>query len=132
MNRKAMRAEPVATSVRAQFDAWRGQRRRGERIPEELWQAAAGAARAHGVHPVSRALGLDYVQLKQRVGGVVRARPAVEHAPALFVELEGHAAEPAVACVVELEKSNGTRMRICVREAATVDWCRMKEAFLGA
>jgi hypothetical protein len=132
MNRKARRAETAVASVRAQFDAWRGQRRRGERIPEELWRAAAGAARAHGVHLVSRALGLDYVQLKQRVGGVVRARPVLERAPALFVELKGPADESAAACVVELEKSNGTRMRICVREAATVDWCRMKEAFLGA
>jgi hypothetical protein len=33
---------------------------------------------------------------------------------------------------VELEKGNGTRMRIFVRDGATVDWCRMKEAFLGA
>jgi hypothetical protein len=132
MNRKAMREEPVAASVRAQFDAWRGQRRRGERIPEELWRAAGGAARAHGVHAVSRALGLDYVQLKQRVGGLVQRRPMPERSPTMFVEVKGPAAESAAACVVELEKSNGTRMRICVREAATVDWCRMKEAFLGA
>jgi hypothetical protein len=34
--------------------------------------------------------------------------------------------------MVELEKGNGTRMRICVRDRATVDWCRLKEAFLGA
>lgn len=132
MKRKARRVETAVASVRAQFEAWRGQRRRGERIPEELWRAAMGAARAHGVHPVSRALGLDYVQLKQRVGGPVSARSVPESAPALFVELERAAADSAAACVVELEKSNGTRMRICVREAATVDWGRMKEAFLGA
>jgi hypothetical protein len=34
--------------------------------------------------------------------------------------------------VIELEKGNGTRMRISVGDAATVDWGRMKEAFLGA
>ena len=132
MNRKARRADTAVASVRAQFEAWRGHRRRGARIPEALWRAATGAAHEHGVHPVSRALGLDYVQLKQRVGGLIQRRSVPERASGLFVELEGSAAEPTVACVVELEKSNGTRMRICVREAATVDWGRMKEAFLGA
>jgi hypothetical protein len=37
-----------------------------------------------------------------------------------------------LACVVELEKGNGVRMRICVREAVAVDWGKLKEAFLGA
>ena len=132
MDGKAGRADTAVASLRAQFDAWRGRRRRGARIPEELWRAAAGAAHEHGVHAVSRALGLDYGQLKRRAGGLVQRRPVTERASGLFVEVERPAAEPALACVVELEKSNGTRMRICVREAATVDWGRMKEAFLGA
>jgi hypothetical protein len=34
--------------------------------------------------------------------------------------------------VVELEKGNGARLRICVGTAATVDWGQVKEAFLGA
>jgi hypothetical protein len=38
----------------------------------------------------------------------------------------------SVGCIVELEKGNGTRMRICVHDGAAVDWSRMKEAFLGA
>ena len=56
----------------------------------------------------------------------------------MFVELSdagadaGQRTDTGLACVVELEKGNGTRMRICVREPAGVDWGKLKEAFLGA
>jgi hypothetical protein len=112
--------------VRMGLAQWRGRRRRGERIPEELWDAAARAGREYGVCRVSRALGLDYGSLKRRVGD--------GSGDALFVELAGPrpGAEAPAGCVVELEKGNGARLRVCVRDAATVDWCRVKEAFLGA
>jgi hypothetical protein len=118
--------------ARRGFAAWREGRRGAERIPDALWEEAVRAARQHGVHRVSRELGLDYNHLKRRVGRFVVTRDASRGAASVFVELEGTRSEMGLACLVELEKSNGTRMRICVREAATVDWCRMKEAFLGA
>jgi hypothetical protein len=77
---------------------------------------------------VSRALRLDYYQLKRRAG---RGEVAVPTSP-VFVELGAQATEAGLACVVELEKGNGTRMRISVREAVSVDWGKLKEAFLGA
>jgi hypothetical protein len=48
-----------------------------------------------------------------------------------FVEVDALKRE-ATRCVVELEKGNGAKLRVCVRDAATVDWCCVKEAFLGA
>ena len=122
--------------VRADLAAWRGQRRKGDRIPQELWQRAARAVRQYGLNPVSHALRLDYYQLKRWAGrpdaqGVARRGP-------VFVEVsagsgaDGAGIETGLACVVELEKGNGTRMRICVREAVGVDWGKLKEAFLGA
>ncbi len=112
--------------VRSQFEAWRAQKNRGYRIPERLWCAAAEAARHHGVHAVSRAVRLEHAALQRRVhtaSGVI-ATPT-------FIELEASAAG-SVGCIVELEKVNGTRMRICVRDGAAVDWSRLTEAFLGA
>jgi len=120
--------------VRAALESWRGQRRKGDRIPEEIWQRAAGAVRPYGLNAVSCALRLDYYQLKRRAGRGSSVRPATP----TFVELSGGGAEagprtdPGLTCVVELEKGNGTRMRICVREAVSVDWGKLKEAFLGA
>ena len=112
------------------FATWRELRRGAERIPDGLWDAAVRAARQHGVHRVSRELGLDYNHLKRRCGGVARGHAATASAP-VFVELNGPA-EAGLACLVELEKGNGARMRICVREAVAVDWGKLKEAFLGA
>lgn len=114
--------------VREQFEEWRGRKRGRERIPERLWSAAASAARSHGVHAVSRALRVEHSKLRQRVE---KTGPRGGVAASSFIELD---VEPAagVGCIVELEKSNGSRMRICVRDGAAVDWSRMKEAFLGA
>jgi len=114
------------------FATWREARRGAERIPDGLWDEAVRAARRHGIHRVSRELGLDYNHLKRRCGGVTANRAyATASAPA-FVELEGPAAAEGLACLVELEKGNGTRMRICVRDTVAVDWGKLKEAFLGA
>ena len=124
---------PVAIErVRVDLAAWRRRKRGRERIPEKLWRAAAAAARKHSVYKVSRALGLDYSDLKRRMAEGSGGKPAVGMGEPVFVELEAGRTEPGVGCVVQLEKGNGTRMRICVRDAAAVDWCRMKEAFLGA
>ena len=118
--------------VRRELDEWRGQRVKGQRIPEELWGAAVRAVGRHGLNRVSRALGLDYYHLKKRSGLSKETRSRAEGEP-VFVEVANAATEVSeLACVVELEKGNGVRMRICVQDAATVDWGRMKEAFLGA
>jgi len=113
--------------VRSQFEEWRAHKgNRRDRIPERLWSAAAEAAQRHGVHAVSRAVRIEHSALRRRV----QATPSgVSDTPA-FIEMDN--ATGSVGCIVELEKGNGTRMRICVRDGAAVDWCRMKEAFLGA
>ena len=121
--------------VRGELEEWRGQKSKGKRIPEDLWGAAVRAVGRHGLNRVSRALGLDYYHLKKRSGQGKKKRSRAEGSEPLFVEVASGArevTEPHAACVVDLEKGNGVRMRICVRDAATVDWSRMKEAFLGA
>ena len=113
--------------VRSQFEEWRARKgNRRDRIPERLWSAAAEAAQRHGVHAVSRAVRIEHSALRRRVQA---ARGEANAGPA-FVDLGN--ATGSVGCIVELEKSNGTRMRICVHDGAAVDWSRMKEAFLGA
>lgn len=118
--------------VRLGLARWREQRRWGERIPNGLWGEAERAARQYGLNRVSKALGLDYKHLKRRVGRSAGARETSRGPEPVFVELDQQRTEAGLACVVELEKGNGTRMRICVREPVGVDWGKLKEAFLGA
>jgi len=128
MSKQAGKQLPAAIErVREQFEEWRAHKSGRDRIPERLWAAAAEAARRHGVHAVSRAVRLEHATLRQRVEAMDLNKPEA----VAFIEL-GHEAPQSVGCVVELEKGNGTRMRICVRDGASVDWSRMKEAFLGA
>ena len=130
MNKSREGRMPVALSrVQTKFKSWREQKQGRERIPEALWQAAVRVARKHGVNQVSSVLGLDYSHLKRRTSQKAKVSPASEP---VFVEMQGVQDQRDPTCIVELEKENGTRMRICVRDSATVDWARMKEAFLGA
>lgn len=118
--------------VREALGAWRAIRGQGQRIPDALWRKAVCAAKRHGLNPVSKALGLDYNCLKRHAaesGG--NRKKAVTLAPA-FVEVKPASSPDDLACVIEMEKGGGTRMRICVKSAGSVDWCRIKEAFLGA
>ena len=115
--------------VRTQFEKWRAVKGKRDRIPERLWKVATKVARKHGVHAVSHAVGLEHSALKRRVGPAL-SYPSTE--VTRFVELQGMPVADRAGCVVELEKGNGTRMRISVRDRATMDWSWMKEAFLEA
>jgi hypothetical protein len=132
MNAKTEKCLPVELErVRAELAAWRERRGPGEhRIPEEVWHQAALVARRCGLNLVSKALGLDYNGLKRRVGACATRRPARSHPR--FVEVDEPPMAAELGCVVELQKGNGARLRICVGTATAVDWGKVKEAFLGA
>jgi len=98
--------------ARQQFEAWRRERKRGERIPESLWLKAMELGKQHGVWPTARALNLDHSRLKRRVrnGEEDTNRGA-------FVEVIPEGAM-LCACTVEMEDGRGARMRIELKGAA--------------
>ncbi len=114
--------------VQSQFAQWRAHKRPRDRIPEGLWRAAVEAAQRHGVHAVSRAVRLEHAALSRRVAD----RAGGEAEAFAFMEWADMPSAAGGGCVIEMEKSNGTRLRICVHDGAAIDWARMKEAFLGA
>lgn len=116
--------------VRGELTAWRAGAGKGRKIPDALWRKAAQAAKRYGLNPVSKKLGLDYNCLKRRVSQVRGGR--TPRLMPTFVEVKPAAPSGDFACLVELEKASGTRMRICVQSVGAVDWGRIKEAFLGA
>ena len=118
--------------ARKELTAWRTGQEKGQRIPEPVWRTAVRAAKRHGVNPVSKALGLDYSCLKKRVGERGRSRRGAMTATPAFVEVLPDLASRDLACVIELEKGNGARLRICAKTANAVDWGKVREVFLGA
>ena len=119
--------------VEQRFERWRERRTPGQRIPPDLWAAAAGVARQHGLHRTSCALRLDYNGLKKHmepVGPVTRGA----RIDTKFVEWLGTTASVVSVgeCRVEMENARGAKMRVELKAgglAALPDLCR---AFWGA
>jgi len=112
-----MKERPTVTvpaeieEAQLQFENWRCERKRGQRIPENLWGTAVELAKQHGVWPTARALHLDHNRLKRRVGnGDDEAQRGA------FVELIPQGA--ILACIVEMEDARGARMRIELKGVA--------------
>jgi len=98
----------VLNPLQRRFAIWRRKRTRGKHIPADLWQAAAEAARKHGVWKTSRQLGLDYNALSGRLKGSTPGR--IGSAP--FVEIPGKLLVPRPGCVLELQDREGLRLRV--------------------
>jgi hypothetical protein len=118
--------------VREELAAWRGNPGRERKIPSTVWDQATVLAKKYSVQAVSKVLKLSHGDLKRHVtGGKGRPRPEPGPRPA-FIEVKPESPPEGLACVIELTKGSGTRMRISLQSAGWVDWCRIKEAFLGA
>ncbi len=98
--------------VRLRLAAWRARRKKGERIPGELWEAAARLARRDGVGATSTALRLSYYDLRRRVEGEAAGRGGPRPAP-VFVEMERApqgSSSAAAAATIEVSRPDGTRV----------------------
>lgn len=118
--------------VREELATWRAAPGKQPKIPDSVWCGAVRVAKRHGLNPVCKALGLDYSCLKKRVDGPGRPRGRKPGVLPAFVEVKPETPLADLACVVEMEKGNGTKLRICCKAAVAVDWSKIKEAFLGA
>ena len=110
MNRKSIPIPESIARLQRQLDQFRSTQPQRTKLPESLWQAAVELARQHGVYSVAHPLRLDYVGLKKRLGGAsTRQRKATKPA---FVELIGPNRAQLEECVIDLESSGGSKMRI--------------------
>jgi len=100
------------SEIRRQLERWRQGRRRGTRIPEHLWQAAADLGRKVGLSKTAQELRLDYYALRRRVEAGLEERPAREVPRAGgFVEIP-LCAPASPECIVEIEDPRGARLRL--------------------
>lgn len=114
-----------------QFKTWRATRRRGQHIPEDLWQAATDFARVHGLNPTVAALRLNYYALQRRLQ--TGRAPGCERANApVFVEL------PAVPTpaggdergTIELVQAGGVRLILRLPAVSPRDLLPVMQLFL--
>ena len=105
--------------VAAHFEHWRREKKKGERIPEQLWSEAIALVEAYGLSQVTRRLCLSGRGLNKRRGlpGSGRRRARRAEAPATFVELTPEVVVQAQRrqCTpgsLELIRPDGLRLRI--------------------
>jgi hypothetical protein len=128
------------TELEERFRGWRESRRRGDRIPPQLWAAAVDMAREHGVPRVANRLRLNAEFLNRRMDGAVSRELAskADKPDTEFVEL--FAAPPpstttaAVTreCVIELENARGVKMRVELNGAGLAGLAHLCSGFWGA
>ena len=119
---------PSLEQLRKRFESWRKQRKKGKRIPEELWQAAMEQSMELGVNRVSQALRLNYNDFKKRIK--LSGKPVVSvPEPAAFVEMALSRGEAERECVVEVESSDGRRMKLRFRGGSALDVIEWSRAF---
>ena len=103
--------------VQGQFQVWRQRRTKGQRIPEALWQAAAALYPRHSIYQISRALRLDHMDLKARVGVGEKKRSTGRQEPQ-FIELPfTSSAADTAECLVKVRDRRGSRIHIKVKGA---------------
>jgi DNA-binding MarR family transcriptional regulator len=129
--------------LRARFMEFRKTHAVRSRLPEELWAAAAKAARRDGIEVTARVLGVDRPSLQkwtdrfeslgqaqQRKAPVRRrARKRVSAAPA-FVELLAETTA-ATSCLVEVESPKGGKLRLELKTIRAHELAELIRAFVA-
>jgi hypothetical protein len=118
-------------SLARRFKTWRASRPRGQRIPEELWQAATDLARVHGLNPTVAALKLNYYDLQRRLHNDPACRRGSPPAP-VFVEVPPVSLSPGGGerGLVELVHAGGARLILHRCAAGSGELLALVELFL--
>ena len=120
--------------LRGRIEHWRRTRTKHGPMPEALWDEAALLARGLGVCPVSRALGIGYESLQERVADTPPAALArsASAGAVRFVELSGaQVGSPMGGTVVELQSADGLRLTIRLSPGTAVDLAAVIGALRG-
>jgi len=112
MGRRKQEVPTPLLRARKRFDAWRKKHRARGPLAQGLWDEAVALAREHGHHRTARALGLDYYSLGERLKSAPEAKREKARGPGSFVEMF---APVGAECSIELEDTDGAKMRICLR-----------------
>ena len=115
--------------LRARIAAWRKLKVSPvERMPEALWLEASVLAEQFGVSTVSRAVGIGYMGLRQRLGEIPAAKTGAEAQSGGFVEM---GTWPGCGRIrVEVERADGSRMKLEFMEGASPEAVDLLRAFL--
>jgi hypothetical protein len=120
--------------LRRRFEEFRSTRVGRSPLPEALWAAAAELAKRYGVNPTARALRLEYAGLQRHMQAQGQPKPKRKHVvaePLNFLEFVAPGAKPVTNCVVEVESTQGAKLRLEFKAVATTELVSLIRAFVS-
>jgi hypothetical protein len=121
--------QPSLEEVRDQFENWRHLREKRAPIPHSLWQAAVSLCAKHSVYEISKALRLNYSDLKHRVEDKRSIFQAPSVSESAFIDLGLSAPMLPAECIVEMEDQKGATMRIYFKGETGLDLLELGKVF---
>jgi hypothetical protein len=121
--------KPTLDEIRKQFGTWRKTREKRTPIPDTLWEAAVSLSPRYSPYLISKALRLNYNDLKCRIQAShssLQSSPVIDPA---FIELGLRAPMLPAECIVEMEDQNGAKMRMCFKGEAGLDLLELGKVF---
>ena len=117
--------------VCGQFEYWRQTRQKRCPIPEKLWRAAESLYPEYSLYHISKALRLNYTDLKQRLEQKQPGFIPPPIKPSEFIEVKINPAIHPLECLVEMEDPSGAKMRMHVKGGAGLDLLELGRIFLS-
>jgi hypothetical protein len=93
-----------------------------------LWQAAVSLTATHSISQISKELVLDYNALKRRVSTKNKNTATSINTPG-FIELNFEPPAAVSECIVEMQDSLGSKMRMHIRGKTEFDPLQLAQAF---
>lgn len=119
---------PNLEQVKQRFEAWRRQRKKRTRIPQDLWQAAVTLSEKHSLCHLSKALRVNHTALKKQVVKFNTPEQAASDMPCTTF-FEFPAPTSLLESNIEMIKSDGSVMRMHVSGATCSDLVQLSKAF---
>ncbi|RLB79903.1 MAG: hypothetical protein DRH24_11685 [Deltaproteobacteria bacterium] len=115
--------------IREQFETWRKTREKRAAIPDVLWEAAVSLCPRYSLCQISKALRLNYSDLKHRVQAsqsMLHSSPIIEPA---FIDIGFKSPMLPAECIVEMEDQNGAKMSMYFKGEAGLDLLELGKVF---
>ena len=142
MRRREVKLDPaVVGPLRARIVTWRRTRRPGQAMPAELWSEAVTLADEYGIYPTCQALGVAYGGLKREMesrgacfDGTSTTAPIRGPEPnTAFVDVgvAGQLMGGPEGAILELERGDGSKLRLEIPAHLGLDVIGLSDAFFG-
>jgi hypothetical protein len=122
------KSQPTLEEVQQLFEQWRRTKRRRDRIPQLLWEAAVSLSGQHSTHRISKLLHLNHTDVSDRIRAHKEGDGVQRPHESAFIELDVIPSATVSEWAIEMERPDGGRMKICLK-GSSIDAAELSKAF---